>query len=56
MFWVHAMMLAMGYHTYKIWENSESGIWSRLWYRLLFLLSATLIWQLYYWNLLGFQY
>ncbi len=50
------LMLAMGYHTYKIWQNSESRIWSRLWYSLLFVLSGTLIWQLYYWNLLGFQF
>lgn len=50
------MVLLMGYYTYKIWENSESGIWSRLWYSLLFILSASLIWQCYYWNLLGFQF
>ncbi|MDZ7660419.1 hypothetical protein [Fodinibius sp.] len=48
------LTVAMGYYTYKIWQKSESGVWSRLWYSLLFLLSVTMIWQLNYWNLLGF--
>ena len=44
------------HRTIAIWAENESGIWSRIWYTLFCLLSVTLLWQLYYWNLLGFQY
>ncbi len=50
------LTVAMGYYTFKIWRQSESGIWSRIWYSLLFLFSVTMLWQLNYWNLLGFQF
>ncbi|WP_170245618.1 serine hydrolase domain-containing protein [Fodinibius salinus] len=46
----------MGYYTYVMWKNNESGTWSRICYTLLFVFSVTMLWQLYYWNLLGWQY
>lgn len=51
-----ALTVLMVFHTMVVWAERESGIWSRLWYTLLCLLSVTLLWQLFYWNLLGFQY
>jgi hypothetical protein len=50
------LTFGMCYHTYQIWHRNESGIWSRSWYTFLTVFSVTLLWQLYYWNLLGFQY
>ena len=50
------LTIVMGYYTYTIWQNGESGIWSRICYSLLFVFSVTILWQLYYWNLLGWQY
>ena len=50
------LTIGMGYYTYVIWEKAESGIWSRICYFLLFVFSVTMLWQLYYWNLLGFQF
>jgi hypothetical protein len=50
------LTVAMGYYTFKLWQQKESGIWSRVWYSLLFVFSVTMLWQLNYWNMLGFQF
>lgn len=50
------LTFAIGYNTYEIWKYQESGIWSRIWYSLLLFFSITIIWQLYFWNMLGFNF
>jgi len=50
------LTLALIYRTVLAWAERESGLWSRIWYSVLCFFSVTLLWQLLYWNLLGFQY
>ena len=42
-------------YTVVIWRNAQGSVWGRLVYNLTTLLFVTALWQLYYWNLLGFQ-
>ena len=50
------LTLLMVFFTFGMWRQGESGIWSRLWYSLLTLLAVSFLWQLWFWNLLGFNY
>ncbi len=50
------LTLMLLFNTFNIWRRGESGIWSRLWYTLITVLSATLLWQFWFWNFLGFNY
>ena len=50
------LTLLMVFFTFRLWRHGESGIWSRLWYTLLSLLAVAYLWQLWFWNLLGFNY
>ena len=50
------LTLILLFNTFTIWRRGESGIWSRLWYTLITIFSATLLWQFWFWNLLGFNY
>lgn len=50
------LTLILFFNTFTIWRREESGIWSRLWYSLITIFSTTLIWQLWFWNLLGLNY
>ena len=44
------------YLAVQAWKEHMSGIWSRLAVLLLAIAFLGIHWQLYYWNLLGFQY
>ncbi len=50
------LTLAMSYLNIDIWKQKRSGIWSRISYSILTLVFWGCLWQLYYWNFLGFQY
>jgi len=50
------LTLIMIYYTFRLWQRGRSGIWSRLWYTVLCLLSMAYLWQLWFWKLLGFNY
>lgn len=51
-----AAALFVAYYTYKVWKTSEYNWSGKIHYSVLLLAIAALIWQLNYWNLLGFQY
>ncbi|MDZ7694948.1 MAG: serine hydrolase domain-containing protein [Balneolaceae bacterium] len=50
------LTLYMTYLLVQIWKYSMSGLWSRVSYTLLTIVFYIALWQLYYWNLLGFKY
>lgn len=50
------LTLVMFYLATQLWKQSISGIWSRLCFSLLTLIFVIALWQLYYWNFLGFNY
>lgn len=50
------LTLMLLFNTFNIWRRGQSGIWSRLWYTLLTVLSVALLWQFWFWNFLGFNY
>lgn len=50
------LTLVMIYYTFRLWQRGRSGIWSRLWYTVLCLLSMAYLWQLWFWKLLGFNF
>ncbi len=50
------MILLMIYSTLFIWKTPKIRIRSKLFYTLATLAYILTIWQLYYWNLLGWQY
>lgn len=49
-------VLLMILYTWRMWQKSLSGMPSRICYTLLTVVMVIHLWQLYYWNILGFQY
>jgi CubicO group peptidase (beta-lactamase class C family) len=50
------MTLIMYLQLYRIWNQRRYSAWSRLFYVLITLVSTAALWQLYYWNFIGFNY
>lgn len=48
--------LAMLFYVGRIWNRSISGVGSRVVYTFLSLIFVMHIWQMYYWNILGFNF
>jgi hypothetical protein len=48
--------LLMVLNLYRLWGNWRYRFWSRVFYLLLCLISGAALWQLYYWNFVGFNY
>ena len=48
--------LLMFYHTWLIWSYGGTRIRSRIFYTLLFMANVLALWQIYYWNFLGWNY
>lgn len=48
--------LLMFMNLYRLWGNYRYRFWSRVFYLLICLISATALWQMYYWNFIGFNY
>lgn len=44
------------FFNYKIWESNKYGWWGKIHYTVLMLSLLVTVWQLSYWNLIGFQY
>ncbi|MFP4448282.1 MAG: serine hydrolase [Bacteroidales bacterium] len=44
------------FFNYKIWESNKYAWWGRIHYTVLMVALILTIWQLSYWNLIGFQY
>jgi hypothetical protein len=41
---------------YRIWNQRKYRLWSRVFYLMITVISVVAIWQLYYWNFIGFNY
>lgn len=41
---------------YRIWNQRRHRLWSRVFYFLITIMSIAALWQLYYWNFIGFRY
>jgi len=50
------LTLIMYLQLYRIWNQRRYSAWSRLFYVLITLVSTAALWQLYYWNYIGFNY
>ena len=50
------LLLLMGFMAAWIWREHYSNRWSRIYYYSLVITFAVAIWQLNYWNLLGWNY
>ena len=48
--------LLMFMNLYRLWGNRRYKVWSRVFYLLISLVSAAALWQLYYWNFVGFNF
>jgi hypothetical protein len=55
-FLIILLTLIMFLQLYRIWGNHRHAAWSRLFYLVITLMSVAALWQLYYWNFLGFHY
>ncbi len=50
------LTVVMYLQLYRIWNQRRYSAWSRLFYVLITLVSTAALWQLYYWNYIGFNY
>ncbi|MFH5884119.1 serine hydrolase domain-containing protein [Halalkalibaculum sp. DA3122] len=50
------LTITLWYLTFRAWENSLSGFWSRLCLAIISIVFTANLWQLYHWNWLGFHY
>jgi len=55
-FIVILLTLIMYMQLYRIWNQRRYSAWSRLFYVLITMVSTVALWQLYYWNYIGFNY
>ena len=55
-FIVILLTLIMYMQLYRIWNQRRYPAWSRLFYVLITMVSTVALWQLYYWNYIGFNY
>jgi hypothetical protein len=50
------LTLIMFLQLYRIWGNRRHAVWSRVFYFLITIMSVAALWQMYFWNFLGFHY
>ena len=50
------LTLIMFLQLYRIWSQRRYSAWSRLFYVLITVVSTVALWQLYFWNYIGFNY
>jgi CubicO group peptidase (beta-lactamase class C family) len=55
-FLIIPLTLIMYLQLYRIWNQRRYSAWSRMFYVLITLVSTAALWQLYYWNYIGFNY
>jgi len=55
-FIVILLTVIMYMEVYRIWNQRRYSSWSRLFYIMITLVSTVALWQLYYWNYVGFNY
>jgi len=53
-----AAVLTLGalVYTVVIWKSRKGRTWRRIYYTVITLMCIAVLWQLNYWNLLGFRY
>jgi hypothetical protein len=55
-FLIILMTLIMYLQLYRIWNQRRYSAWAQLFYLGITLVSTAALWQLYYWNFIGFHY
>jgi hypothetical protein len=55
-FFIIILWIIMLFKTWNTWKYGGTRIRSRIFYTVLLIVNGLALWQIYYWNLLGWNY